>query len=133
VEKYTFDNQQLDGSLTLNYLDLQGSDNGSWLGGLLSGADSCFSAYVDARGAADGCDYEMPMIVSGCLVSQGIQGFQLGLIMKSQTGDNCDQLISVGQMRVIVEHDGIAEKASGIGGGRGPGGGPGPGGNGSRL
>ena len=106
----TYYDQKSDGSIKNSYEAIGIDDTATGLGAFISGDKDCFSVYVRVDGSADGCNYASPIIYSGCLADEGIEGFSLGLIMKSKQGDNCDALMPEGAARIIKEQDGLAAR-----------------------
>lgn len=99
-----------DGEIKLDYEGAGGTDVGDGLGAFISGDGKCFTVYIDTKGNASGCDYEMPSLHSGCLETTGIKDFQWGFIMKKKSGENCDYLMPEGAARIVDETDGMASK-----------------------
>jgi len=108
--EWSFRNQDLDGTLLVDFRSQDGSDRATGVGGFVSGANNCFSVFVAFEGSIRGCDYITPNIVTGCLEANGIREWTLGFLMKSKVGSTCNQLVPVGHRRVVRERDGFAER-----------------------
>jgi hypothetical protein len=99
------------GELTCDYASAGQTDVASGLAGYISGENNCFSVFIEFTGNASGCDYEQPMIQSGCMDDAGIAQFVVGYIMKKKDESSaaCQQLMDVGAVRITEESDGMAE------------------------
>lgn len=104
-----FLNQQEDGSVESTQDDDMSDATGS--GAFLSGAENCFSAYVDFRGfiEADDCHYSMPQVLSGCITDEGIEDLVIGYVM-AETNGTCTMTVDQGHRRILEEDDGLAER-----------------------
>ncbi len=107
---YTFSNQTSDGKVDVSYTC--DSDSGSGKGSFISGANSCFSVYVDQTGNYLSCNYYMPAIISGCLDNTGIKDLQYAIVMKSKenTSSCKENMMPVGNLRTITIDDTHADK-----------------------
>lgn len=107
---YTFSNQTADGKVDVSYTC--DSDSGSGKGSFVSGANNCFSVYVDQTGNYMSCNYYMPAVISGCLDSVGIKDLQYAIVMKSKENTtSCkEQMMPVGNLRTITIDDTHADK-----------------------
>lgn len=100
-------------TVAIKYSSLKSSDISSGRGAFISGKDNCFTIFVEEKGISDdNCNYNMSSITSGCIVEKGIQNHEQSNIMKYK--DNkpiCEEnMMPVGNMRIIEEEDQLAEK-----------------------
>jgi hypothetical protein len=107
---YRFSGQTRDGRITLEYA-CDGEESGAGSGGYISGANNCFTVYIDDKGKIKECAYSSPSLISGCLTDKGIAGLQYSFIMKSRDeAKTCDgTLMKTGGMRVISIDDESAD------------------------
>jgi hypothetical protein len=106
---YTFSGQSTDGTLDSTFSCSEEKGTGELA--YISGKDKCFTMYIDQKGSTSNCDFEMPVVMSGCLTSNGITDFQYANLMKSKTsGSVCDEeLMPVNNIRIITVDDGLVE------------------------
>jgi len=81
------------------------------LAGWTSGEGNCFTVYIDFAGNANGCEYKMPMVQSGCLTDGGIKDFTIAYVMKDKDELNpaCLSMMPIDAKRITVETDKLAE------------------------
>lgn len=104
---YSFKNQN--GSrIETAYNSYIENDDAKGAGSFISGSGNCFTVFNEKKGVDDGCNYASAEIASGCLAEGGISNLSLSYIAKSKSGRNCDDLMPVGNYRVI--NDTFAEK-----------------------
>lgn len=106
----TYYDQTTAGDIKNDYESPQVGDYGNGIGGFISGDDGCFTVYLDIEGNANGCDYGLPAIHSGCLNTSGIADFDWGFIMKWKQGTNCEALMPEEAVRIINESDDLASE-----------------------
>lgn len=103
-------------TVSTKYSSLESSDTDSGGGAFISGEGNCFTIFVEEKGKSDnGCNYRVSSIISGCLSEQGIQNYQNADIMKYKDdkpicGEVEGGLMPVGNVRIIVEEDKLAER-----------------------
>ncbi len=107
---YVFFDQTNDGEISMNYEAPDANDVAEGVGAFISGSGDCFSIFLDTEGVANGCEYKLPGIISGCLDDSGITDWQNGFIMGEKSGDNCDLLMPTDHRRIIEETDDLAEE-----------------------
>jgi len=112
---WNYYDQRDTGELTCDYASIGQEDVASGLAGYISGENNCFSVYINFTGNNGTCDYEMPMIQSGCLEETGIAKFVMGYIMtktEETTPGGCSQTMAVGSVRITEENDQMADKVN---------------------
>jgi len=111
---YVYSNQTQAGAIDMSETE-EGWGTGTAVGSYISGTGQCFTVWQDYTAyenvSGDDCNYGWPLLVSGCLVSGGISGFQYGFIMKKRDG-TCDQLVELGHKRIIYETDDLVDKTA---------------------
>jgi hypothetical protein len=105
---YTFYGQTNKGKISMDYEAPEVNDQATGVGAFISGRGDCFSIFIGVEGDANGCEYENPSIISGCLDNDGITGWENGFIMGEKSGDNCEMLVETGHRRIIEESDNLA-------------------------
>jgi hypothetical protein len=104
---YSFKNQN--GSrIETAYNSYIENDDAKGAGSFISGSGNCFTVFNEKKGTDDGCSYASAELASGCVADGGISNFSLSYIAKSKSGSNCEDLMPVGNFRVI--NDAFAEK-----------------------
>ncbi|NLH50552.1 MAG: hypothetical protein GX444_18410 [Myxococcales bacterium] len=111
VYRFTFADQQSDGSLVLSY-ESEGVDSSAGNPAWIAGEGDCFSVFTNIEGyqEEDDCTYQRPTVYSACLNGEGdLTGFFFGFIMKGLSGD-CSATMPEGGYRVIGENDGLVAR-----------------------
>ena len=109
--RFTFANQQSDGSLVLSY-ESEGVDSSAGNPAWIAGENDCFSVFTNIEGyqEEDDCTYQRPTVYSACLNGEGdLTGFFFGFIMKGLSGD-CSATMPEGSYRVIGENDDLVAR-----------------------
>lgn len=104
---FVISNQKSDGSISIGNASSEGFESGSTS---ISGKDNCFTIYNDENFNKSSCKYSLAFVVSGCKVDKGLADFQISSLMKSKTGEGCDDFAPVGYTIVAKEEDGLLEK-----------------------
>lgn len=102
-----FSNQKDDGSISIDGDSAEGFESRSTS---ISGKDNCFTIYVDENFNKSSCKYTLAFVESGCKVDKGLADFQISSLMKSKTGEGCDDFAPVGYTIIGKEEDGLLEK-----------------------
>ncbi len=92
---------------------LESSDLIRGEGAFISGKSNCFTVFAEEKGiAGDDCTYRVSTIISGCITEKGIQDYERSSIMKYKDNSvTCEEdMMPVGNMRIIEEEDKLAEK-----------------------
>lgn len=105
---YTF-KRDSSGDLVLSYAGPQAGDRADELPVRIYGSNKCFTVVADVEATSNGCHYKMSQVVSGCMTSNGIADFQLGIVMGNKSGTNCEDMLNEDHRRIINEEDGMAE------------------------
>jgi hypothetical protein len=99
--------QLADNSLVVSY-DQPPYESGSGLGAFISGSGNKFTIYAQIDGVSGSVDFKDAMVFSGTMTSSGIEDFVYALLLTEKSPDPYQELIEVGQGRVITEDDGLA-------------------------
>lgn len=111
VDDYTYSFGEQNGQdVMMSYSGPNADDSAQNIPGSVFGSGDCFSVLVNVDGTSNGCKYDMPQIVSGCLTEKGIVDFQLGIVMGAKSGTNCDDMLEEKHRRIIEEEDNLAER-----------------------
>jgi len=106
TDTVTFSNQKEDGSISFG-TSSEGFESQSTS---VSGKDNCFTVYDDENYNKSSCKYTLAFVVSGCKSDKGLTNIQISSLMKSKTGEGCDDFAPIGYTIVGKEEDGLMEK-----------------------
>lgn len=107
VTFYGQDNDDL--SIMVNYKS--GPENGTGLGSFIVGENGYFSVFVELNTThTNGSTAQQVSVISGKLVSNGIEDMHLAAFMIDDNGDPEDVWIENGEGRVIHDEDGFSEQ-----------------------
>ncbi len=92
------------------------NDSGSGYGAFISGSGNSFSVYIEedieVNSGTHTINVKLANIYSGRIEDEGIYDFQIGFVVVDKENDINDELLDVGESRVINETDGFAERVS---------------------
>ena len=108
----TLAGQTLTGEITVGAASATDSRSGAGVISYISGANGYFTIYVNAKGKTADCAYAWPWLISGRFTAAGIADWTEAYIMKTKTG-TCAKVMSLGDRRILVETDALAERVSG--------------------
>jgi len=108
---YNLTNQSGD-TLIVAYNGGPGSDISTGDLAYISGDGDNFSIFVESHGIVYGITYTDVTVYSGTIAADGIHDFQFGFIMTSKGDDPYEELMDVGEDRIFIEDDGLAERLS---------------------
>lgn len=99
---------------TIDYDEKQGNGTQSGKGAFISGSGKNFSIYMNTTGYDGDLDvsYKLALVVSGAISSDGISGIKYAFIMVDKSGSGVDDVMEIGDYRVITDQDGLAENHS---------------------
>ena len=103
----TFSNQKSNGSIGFGTDTSEGFESRSTS---ISGKDACFTIYDDENFNKSSCKYTVAFVISGCKTDKGLANVQISSLMKSKTGEGCDDFAPIGYTIVGKEEDGLMEK-----------------------
>lgn len=111
---YRFYNQTSDLIINVSYISDGGHDTAEGIGAFIAGEDQKFSIFVEEEGSVDFgthvAIFNTATIYSGIRTQDGMEDFQFGFIVTHKENDLNNQLMNVGDTRVIFEEDGLAEQ-----------------------
>ncbi len=109
---YTFYNQDAAAlTLELNYENDNGQLNGEGTGGYIVGDGAYFTTFFNTYDIkANGSESETVRAISGKLVAGGIEDVHVSIFMIDDYGDVNDDLIEIGEGRVLYDSDAFSER-----------------------
>ena len=111
---FRFFNQTSDLKVNASYISEGGTDVAEGIGAFIAGNDQKFSVFVEEKGTVDFgthvAVFNTATIYSGIKTHHGLEDFQFGFIVTHKENDLNNQLMNVGDTRVIYEADGLAEQ-----------------------
>ncbi|MGB0931549.1 MAG: hypothetical protein ACPGVB_12270, partial [Chitinophagales bacterium] len=97
--------------LTLVVKREQGGSQGEGSGSFIVGTGNDFSVFVELDSSKpNGTHSKLGLVYSGTIVSGGISDLHTALVMLDDYGDVNDELIKIGEARVIIDGDGFSPK-----------------------
>lgn len=105
---YRFFDQKENGTISFAVKG-EANDEGEGVGAFISGDDKCFTVYVDTKGKAYQCNIRQAELFSACKTDHGLEQYKEGIVMKKREGTGCDELMSVGDLRINMEEDSLVE------------------------
>ncbi|MBI5298904.1 MAG: hypothetical protein HY877_01200 [Deltaproteobacteria bacterium] len=108
---YSFSNQHPAGQIDLSYESPDANDKGVGKGSYLSGADNCFTIYMEKKGEENGCHYQGAVVFSGCVVADGLKNVGGSYTMKNKEKTSaCAEMMPVNAFRIYKKDGGLARK-----------------------
>lgn len=107
---YKFYDQKSDGTINSSYTAESLPSEAVGIGAFISGNDNCFTIFVDDKGKGYSCNTREARLISACKTDKGLEQIKDSFIMKEKQGSDCEELMPVGNLRIITEDDGLAER-----------------------
>lgn len=106
---YYFKDQQ-NSEINAAYWSDEVGDISDYNDGYISGANDCFTVFINQTGEIEGCKYVSPQLISACKTSSGLKNVDMAYLVKSKDGDSCDRAAPVGYVRIAS--DPLADKSN---------------------
>lgn len=100
--------EQNNKDLSVKFSYHQTEESGEGTGALIAGMDNRFTVLLKVSGESANSPIESAMAISGRLVPQGIEDFQLAVFMLENYG--ATNVIENGQGRILVDRDNLAAR-----------------------
>lgn len=107
---YKFYDQKSDGTINSSYTAESAPSEAVGIGAFISGNDNCFTIFVDDKGKGYSCNTREARLISACKTDKGLEQIKDSFIMKEKQGSDCEELMPIGNLRIITEDDGLAER-----------------------
>lgn len=106
---YKFYDQKSDGTINSSYTAESAPSEAVGIGAFISGNENCFTIFVDDKGRGFSCNTREARLISACKTDKGLEQVKDSFIMKEKEGSDCNELMPVGNLRIITEDDGLAD------------------------
>lgn len=103
--KVEFSDQNSD-DLTVKVSYVNGSEEGTGLGSLVSGSGNDFSVFVKMTATSHESDADLLLIISGTKANAGIKDLYYSIFMLNDYGDLSGYWIENGEGRILYDYDG---------------------------
>jgi hypothetical protein len=107
--KFKFYNQDNE-NLTIEVDYVNGPESGTGIGGFISGNDKNFTVFAEIKSYAYEDTVDMVHVISGKIVSDGIENLEFANFMLNNYGNSAGYWIENGQGRIIYDEDGFSEE-----------------------
>ena len=107
--RYLFDMRTAeDGSILVDYENLDSGTTGAGEPGFATGADGCITIWSNSLTQQTDCQEDLPNIYTGCLSEEGLEDFQHVIHMHTREGACNASMMSIGSYRILEEEDQLA-------------------------